>query len=172
MPASLTTEIPWLSKLTDKPIEVAVKGTFDEPEVALPDNQDLLNALATRMSPTPDGEPESLPLAVLRLMGGVREFQEEDSAEGLSEGIFGLIRSISAQREAAEKEEADDETANQESTGGTDGRVRSGRRSVAMTRWYVGNLKSCWRSNATYSTPHASGRAFAREWPDSADWIS
>lgn len=100
VPESLAATIPLLKPFIGKPVEVNVTGTLDEPIVGLPNDQRIAEYVASRLVPTPDGNPEALPAAIIRLVDGVADpaRHPQDRVQTLPGTVLNLIRSVREKR--------------------------------------------------------------------------
>lgn len=98
VPADLVAGRPLLTPFADRPIELRVTGTLSEPLTGFPPGSDLADQLAQQMVPTPDGQAEPMPAAIVRLVSRASEPVETraQQIEQLTGTIFNLIRSIRA----------------------------------------------------------------------------
>ena len=101
VPESLAASVPVLGPLVGKPLEVKITGTLAEPTVGLPNNQRVADYIASRLVPTPDGNPEPLPAAIIRLVDGVADpaSPPQGKVETLPGSIMNLIRSVREKRQ-------------------------------------------------------------------------
>lgn len=96
VPKTMTEQYAVLAAFSDKPIEVAIKGSFDKPAVGLPNDSTLAGYIAQRLVPTPDGKPEGLTQAILRLVSGAGDKADPKPTETITGGVLNLIRSLQA----------------------------------------------------------------------------
>ncbi len=105
VPPSLAADVPLLAKFVSQPIEVTITGTSDEPVIGMPAGGDLAGFVAERLAPTPEGGPQSVGGAMLRLIQGVAVPAEEPAAQaaGLTGSIINLVRAIRQEGAGADK---------------------------------------------------------------------
>lgn len=91
---------PLMRQLAEQPLQLALTGTTESPALGLAKNQTIVDALAARLAPTPGGEPEPVPDAVLRLIRGVGQPRNGRPGEstGMTGSILNLIRSVQEQQ--------------------------------------------------------------------------
>ncbi len=95
VPESLAVGYPVLKPLQGQPLELKVRGTLSKPVVGLPNDQRVADYIASKLVPTSDGEPEALPAAVVRLIGGVADRNKlpNERTATLPGSVLNLIRS-------------------------------------------------------------------------------
>lgn len=103
LPRKGLADYPLLQRLADQPLELALTGTIDNPTLGIARNQTLIDVLASRLAPTPDGRPEPVPDAVLRLVNGLGQARPQVPGEpsAVTGSILNLIRSVQEQRRRA-----------------------------------------------------------------------
>ena len=81
-----------------KNIQVAVKGTVDDPQLVLPPGMSLLKQFSGNLEPEKKDEDPGVAGSVLDLVGAARSKDPQEKAAGITGGILNLIRARKNQK--------------------------------------------------------------------------
>lgn len=105
--------IPVVAELTEKPLQLTVKGTVQTPEVMLPEGRDVLDELADRLSPKDNtGRKPSMAGSIGDLIDAVSS-EEPSSQENILKGSGAVLNIIRTARENERKRKEAEEAQKQ-----------------------------------------------------------
>lgn len=97
-------QVPIVGQLMKKPIAIQVVGTSQNPRVTLPEDRDLLDELADRLSPSGE-QPGRKPSLARSIVDVIDAVSNEDQGEVLKTAPGSILNLIRAAREAGRKDE-------------------------------------------------------------------
>ena len=106
--------IPVVAELTEKPLQLIVKGTVQSPELTLPEGRDVLDELADRLSPENSGGRKPSMAGSIGDLIDVISSEEPASQENIRRGSGALINIIRTAREKERKRKEAEESQKQD----------------------------------------------------------